>query len=676
MTFRRLLPASAALAAFALAAAAARAAEVTLSSMFGDGMVLQRDVECPMWGRAAPDVAVVARIAGKDVASATADSAGAFKLKLPKLAAPGPYEIDVRCADGSGKTLHDVLAGDVWLCGGQSNMQWRVIDSIGGKEAAADATAHPTIRLFYVPRVASGVPLGQVDAHWMPCTPETVGEFSAVGYFFGRDLSAKLNVPIGLIHSSYGGTPAESWLPIDSLRSLTDQPRVQKTLARADADNRPGAIEDFERRTRQWLDATGRADTGIADAAKDWAGVDLVDEGWKPTPVPGDVSRQGVPNDSIFWLRRHFTLPAEAAGKLLTLELSVVDDFDQTFVDGVVVGHTGVETPEWWNKPRRYAIPADVARAGDNVIAIRIQDLDGRAGLVGNAGQIRVTIPTPSGAPARVVQLAGEWRSAIERAGAGRPPAGDAERPARPESLLRPDNPQFPGGLYNGMIAPIGDAAIRGAIWYQGEANVDRPGEYLPVMRTLIADWRKQFGGDFPFYIVGLANHHAASTQPSQTSEWGGLREAQRQIASGVKGVATTVTIDVGDANDIHPKDKQTVGRRLANVALTRTYAMPQPLSPTLKSATHGDANVVVVTFDHAGRGLATRGETTRSFSLAGEDGVFHWATAAVDGDRATLASADVASPRVVRYAYADNPTPCVFGSDGDPAEPFEATVK
>lgn len=654
-------------------AAALAAADVKLNTLFGDGMVIQRDAPAPIWGTATPAATLEARVGGKSVATAKADAAGKFRLELPAMAAPGPYEIEVR-GDGKPATLRDVLAGDVWLCSGQSNMQWTLFDSKDSAKAIAEATL-PTVRLYQVPRVSRAEPADETGAQWRPCTPQTVPNFSGVAFFFGRKLNRDLNVPIGLIHSSFGGTPAESWTPRATLHKLTDLPALQKILARAEAESQPAALEAYVSEMREWMAAAGHTDAGIDEKARPWAEPDFDDAAWSTLKVPANA-RQSVGLGSVFWLRKTFDVPAELAGKPFTLDLSIIDDFDRTFVNGQPVGATGIDTPTARLRPRSYAVPAGVARAGRNVVAIRVHDIGELAsGLVGNANQIRAFFDAPAGQLPTTIELAGDWRYAVERPGPAT--TGPASRLARPTPPLRPESNQFPSGLYNAMIAPLGDVGLRGVIWYQGESNTTRPKEYAPLLTAMIGAWREQFKKpELPFYLVGLANFGNATDDPNKNTNWGPLRQAQREVARTVPHVATTVTIDVGDPKDIHPRDKLTVGERLALVALADTYGQ-QLVSrgPTLKGATR-EGGRVTLTFDHVGGGLTVRGEKLGSFSVAGADGNFAWADATIDGDRVIVSSPNVAEPTVVRYAYADDPTPTLFNREGLPAEPFEEKVK
>jgi sialate O-acetylesterase len=644
--------------------------------MFTDHMVLQREIECPMSGSVDPSAKVEAFIDGRSVATATADAAGVFKLRLPALREPGPYKIEIRSGSDVA-VLNDVLAGEVWLCSGQSNMEWPLSKAVNGPQEVAEAK-HPHVRLYHVPHVGAGAPLKEIKATWEVCTPATAGRFSAVAYFFARQVNKELNVPIGIIHSSWGGTPAESWTPLPKLKQLTALPLVSAMAANVEASQLPDAAERFDAALLQWMQATNHVDVGVSDEAKAWSRPDFDAADWKPMTMPTDVTRHGVPSGSVTWYRKEIDVPAEQAGKPLTLTLGNIDHFDTTFFNGERVGTTDRTSPRWWATPRRYVVPGGMVKAGPNLIAIRNVHLDGPAGLTGPAAVMRATLSGPASRPATTttttapattraatqpafVPLTGTWQHRIERVYTA-PTGPQPPRPLPPYNL---ESAWTPSALYNGMIAPIGDYAIRGALWYQGESNAVRHAEYEALLAAMIGSWREQFG-------VGLANFREATNDPNLESTWAHLREAQRQVGLKVKNAAVSTTIDIGQANDIHPTNKQDVGRRLALIALEETYGK-QLVSrgPTLRSASF-DGPQVTLAFDYVGAGLEIRGDA-QAFSVAGTDGKFAWAKARVEGDRIIVSSPAVPAPVTVRYAFADNPPATLFNSDGLPAEPFTA---
>jgi sialate O-acetylesterase len=343
--------------------ASSAAAGVRLSGMFSDHMVLQRNASCPLWGTADAGAGVEVSINGKTVAATTADTDGAFRVSLPALSEPGPHRIEVRSGNDV-VALEDVLAGEVWLCSGQSNMELPTTRAVDGQREAAAAT-QPTIRLYQVPRAATTQPAADIRGKWVVATPQTAGAFSAVGYFFGRELNRELNVPVGLIHSSWSGTPAESWTPLPTLMKLTDLPRASAMAANVEASKHPDAAARFDVATRTWMQVTNHVDPGVSEGAKAWADPALdTSRDWKSIALPTDVTKHGVPSGSITWFRKDLVVPAEQAGTDLVLTLGVIDDFDTTFFNGEQVGATDIDTPSWWNAQRRYVVPGRLVKAG------------------------------------------------------------------------------------------------------------------------------------------------------------------------------------------------------------------------------------------------------------------------------------------------------------------------
>jgi sialate O-acetylesterase len=655
------------LAAAAIASACSfAAADITLGSFFNDHMVLQRDHANPIWGTADANAEVTVSVDGQVVDKTKANDKGEFKLKLPAKPADGTTHAILVRSGGDFVAIGDVLIGDVWICSGQSNMQWTLENTKDGAKEIAEATL-PNVRLYYVPRVGAAEPVKKVDAVWTTCTPETAGPFSSVAYFFGKHLNKELNIPIGLIHTSWGGTPAEAWTPLPAIEKLTDLPLVQRGLKRRAAGQTPESKAQYVEEMKVWLKATNRDDQTILPEAAGWANVDVADAAaWKPMKLPVDFVKQGVPTGCV-WFRKEIDLPADAVDKPILLSLGRVDDSDKTYVNGELVGETPQTNDMGWNVPRNYSIPAGKLKAGKNVIAVRAYDTGGVGGIVGPAAQMKLT---PEGG--EPIPLTGEWlyrQESVFKPIEGKEPP----RPAPPVAL---DGQGTASALYNGMIAPLQDYGIKGAIWYQGEANADRYKEYQKLLSTMIGGWRDQFGqGDFPFYIVGLANFMAATEDPNTPSEWAGLREAQRQVGRNVKNAAMTVTIDIGEEKDIHPKNKQDVGKRLALVALEDTYGKKLvSRGPTVDDVEWKDGKVVVE-FKNIGGGLKAVGDKLESFALAGEDGKWFWADAKIDddGDEVILTSPNVPKPTKVHYAWADNPKATLFNSEGLPAEPFEA---
>jgi len=479
-------------------------AGIRLPSVIGDNMVLQQGGQVPIWGWADPcgKITITASWGGKW--EATADANGKWMVKIEPGKAGGPYEMTV--SDGNAITLKNVLVGEVWVCSGQSNMEWPLNQAANGKQEANEAD-WPQIRLFTVGRKISYEPMKNCKGQWKVCDSQTAGSFSAVGYFFGRDLYKQLNVPIGLIHTSWGGTPAESWM--------------SKEYLETDADFRP--------------------------------------------------------------ILRHYEETSAHYPELYKKYLTEKKQFEE--------------------------MAAKLAAEGKPI-------------------------------------------------------------PPKPEEPVGPNHPYSPTGLYNGMILPIVPYGICGAIWYQGETNAWRAFQYRTLFPAMIKNWREAWDEDnFPFLYVQLANFKAVNPEPTE-SDWAELREAQLMTLS-TPNTGMAVIIDIGDANDVHPKNKQDVGKRLALWALAKTYGKDMVYSGPIYRLMEVQGNKAILHFEHVGGGLVAKGELLKGFSIAGADKKFVWADAKIEGDTVVVSSDKVAEPVAVRYGWADNPVCNLYNKAGLPASPF-----
>jgi sialate O-acetylesterase len=629
-------------------------AAVKLPSVFSDNMVLQRDTRTPVWGTAAPKAAIRVTLGGQYTA-ATADADGNWKAELPPQPAGGPFELNV---SGDGEVIvKNVMLGEVWICSGQSNMAFGTGSAVNGAAEVA-AAEYPDIRLFGVPRVAAAKPASDVNARWQPCSPATVRSFSAVGYFFGRELYQKLNVPIGLIDSSWGGTPAQSWTPLPRLAA---EPALQEyaKLAEPVLDmflNRP---DEFKNKIEEWEKANNYVDAGIDQAAKGWEASELPAEGWQDATVPGNWERGLRLNiDGAVWFRRTVEIPTDWAGKDVIVELGRIEDWDTTWANGQKLGETGANIANARGQSRRYTIPATQVKPGKLVLAVRVFNRSANGGFASSPDELKLSA---KGTKPDSLPLAGTWTYRVERS-------------LPPKNLPKPLSPldgHCPGALYNGMIAPLQPYAIRGAIWYQGESNAGKPEQYQTLLPTLITSWRDAWGqGDFSFYIVQLANFMARKPEPGD-SNWAALREAQLKTLA-VPNTGLAVIIDIGDATDIHPRNKQDVGKRLALWALAKDYKQDAVFSGPLYDRMTVEGNKVRIAFKHVGGGLNIQGtEGLKGFAIAGADGKFVWADAAIDGETVLVSSPAVAEPKAVRYGWADNPLCTLYNAAGLPASPF-----
>ncbi len=639
--------------AFAVGLTAASAA-VRLPAIFSSNMVLQRDLKVPVWGWADAGERITVVIGGERH-STRADAQGRWRVKIGPFPAGGPYTLTVTGATNS-VALANVLAGDVWICSGQSNMEWNVGGTRNAAEEIAAAT-FPQIRLFTVPKSIQFTPLAdcQPGGAWVECSPKTVAGFSAVGYFFGRHLFQATGVPVGLINSSWGGTVAEAWTSRETLCPMPDFKPGLDTIAKATSMDLAAAQREFETKQTAWQKAF---DEQLAvGGQKDWSAPGVDDKGWKQAPLPGFWEEHGLPNfDGIVWYRKTVDIPAALAGKELTLSLGPIDDDDVTYVNGTRVGAT-----EGWTVPRIYQVPANLVKAGPLVLAVRVLDKGGGGGFHGTPEVM--TLGT-AGQPA--VALAGPWAYDVVMDMAKIPP-----RPAAPPLL---NNPNQPTVLYNGMLAPLVPFGLRGAIWYQGESNAGRAYQYRTLFPAMISDWRRHWGqGKFPFFFVQLANFMAAKDQPGD-SAWAELREAQSMTLA-LPHTGQAVIIDVGEAADIHPRNKQDVGKRLALAAEATVFGLPVEYSGPVYAGMRVQENVAIVRFTHVGTALRAtdNGVRVKQFAIAGADRKFVWADARIMGpDTIAVSSPQVPKPVAVRYAWADNPEGCdLRSSAGLPASPF-----
>jgi len=620
-----------------------------LHPLFTDNMVLQRDRQDDMWGWTTPGATVTVKIDGS-TSTAVAGTDGKWVAKLPAKKAGGPYTIDI--SGPRTVELKNVLFGDVWICSGQSNMQFGVGNLANASEEIAKSN-HPNIRLFMVPNVTSATPVDLVKGSWSECNPTNIvkdgwGGFSAVGYFFGRDLERDVHVPIGLLETTWGGTPAEAWVSAPALKTMTDYATVDDMVKR-DVDASKHSGEELSTRSDQWVadnDKLSQATPNPSDPAFD-------DSGWKKMSLPGAWEGSGLPDfDGVVWYRRSFDLSKEMITKDIALHLGPIDDRDTTWVNGVLVGHSTS-----YDRPRDYTIPASSLREGKNVIAIRVLDTGGGGGLYGSPDQLSLGLSSGGN-----ISLTGPWSyiasTTLSSMPSNVPGAGGVQLQNTPTML------------YNAMVAPLIPFGVKGAIWYQGEANAGRGEQYQTLLPTLIKDWRSRWGeGDFPFLIVQLANFMQTQSEPTDEA-WARLREAQSMTARNVTNAGEAVTIDIGDAFDIHPKNKQDVGRRLELVALAKTYGQKVEYSGPAFASMDENGQSVTVTFSHAD-GLVAHGDKVQGFAIAGADKKFHWADAKIVGKTVVLSSPSVPSPVAVRYGWANNPVCNLYNGAGLPASPF-----
>lgn len=628
-------------------------ASVRLPAIISDNMVLQQQTKVRIWGSANPGERVIVTLQQKS-SSTIADKDGHWETSLDPLTAGGPFELIVK--GDNLLIVRNVLVGEVWLCSGQSNMEWPLINTVNGAEAVAHAK-YPEIRLFTVAKHTATSPLTDVEGHWVVTTPDEAAHFSAVGYFFGRELQQQLKVPVGLIHSSWGGTPAEAWTSHDALLS---SPELKPILDRYESSLNvsPQTKEAYARAVAQWEEKNLYIDTGNKGEALGYADPAFAASDWSKMDLPQQIESAGLLIDGAIWFRKVLDLPESWAGKELVLSLPPIDDQDVSYFNGTKIGSIGRETPNSYAVPRRYVVPGSLVHSGRNVIAVRVFDWAGEGGF-SREGAMSLG---PSSAES--ISLKGVWDYKVEL----------ALEPKHPDWGTRPEevgvsNQNSPTVLYNAMLAPLVPFAIRGVIWYQGESNAGRAYQYRTLFPTMIRDWRRAWGTVFPFYFVQLPNWRAHKAEPDE-SDWAELREAQAMtLREPQTGMA--IAIDLGDELELHPRNKLDVGRRLAQLALAGTYGQKVTPSGPLFDRYTIDGDKVRIHFKY-GDGLKTiDGGPVKGFAIAGEDRRFVWADARIDGETVIVSSPKISRPVAVRYAWANNPVTNLYNKAGLPASPF-----
>jgi len=618
--------------------------QVRLAKIFGDHMVIQRSQSVPVWGWSSPNEKITVAI-NEQVKQTQADKNGKWQVKLDPQPAGGPYDLKVAGKDSV--VLHDVLVGEVWICSGQSNMEFELSQAMHAADEIRDAN-YPQIRQIKIPRTVSFTPKEDIPSgEWTVCSPATAANYTAVGYFFAREIQKRLHVPVGLINSSWGGTMVETWT---SRGAFEKSPEFKDMIAKLPNTN----IEDLAKQRKLAMDEKVKAlEKAITDSLpeSEWKNPEYNSDAWPKMKEPGlwESANMGLDElDGIVWLRKEVSLAAAEAGGPVVLDLGKIDDNDDTYVNGIKVGST-----KSYAADRQYTVAPGVFKAGKNVIAVRVEDTGGGGGIYGDSAALQLI------AGDHLISLSGDWSFRIARVAAG-------------TSNINPNS--YPTLLYNAMISPLIPYGIRGALWYQGEANADRAYEYRTAFPLLITDWRQHWNqGNFPFYFVQLASFNAANGDPEHGSTWAELREAQTMTLS-LPNTGMAVTTDIGLSDNIHPTDKQDVGKRLAAIALNNIYGNTMQYSGPVYESMTVNGHQIVLTFTHTGSGLAAKDKYgyLRGFAIAGSDHRFHYAKASVSGNKVIVSSDAVPEPLEVRYAWADDAGDAnLYNQEGFPAVPF-----
>ena len=610
-----------------------------VSPIFGDDMILQRGKANTLWGWSDPGDKVEVEIGGSK-ASGVSGPDRRWQVTIQPPHTGGPYTVMV--AGRQTVELHNVMVGDVWLCGGQSNMGLPLRFTRNGEEEVKGAN-YPEIRFFTVATRVAYRHADQLEGKWSVVSPQTADRISAVAYYFARKVQQEIRIPIGLVLDDMGGTPAEAWTSAEALRPLKDFDVPLAELAKLTAAGAP----EYGNFVMHWYDEYDVGQKGH------WSAADFDDSSWKTVEIPGGFSELGVPDTAaLAWFRKEIDLPDPLPAGRAMLHLGIIERMDTAYINGKEVGASA-----WVENPRAYFIHDGVLKPGRNVIAIRVLKTKPDGGFLSKPEDLHLALGDKTSVP-----LAGKWKGQL---------SVDA-RPPHPLPMAFENWPVMPTVLYEGMLKPIAPLAITGAIWYQGEQNSPRGYQYRKILPAMIADWRSLFGqGDFPFYIVGLPAFKQRSATPVDGDEWAETRESQALAAGSVRNSCLAVTIDTGDADNIHSKDKQPVGDRLVLCALARHYGKHVLYSgPTLKSVDR-KAAAIRLHFDHTDGGLVVKGPKLEEIQIAGDDRKWYWADARIQGKTIVVSSTSVPKPKEVRYAWQSNPAATLFNGAGLPAGPF-----
>jgi sialate O-acetylesterase len=650
--------------------------DVTVPTFFSDHAVLQKADKVPVWGKAAPGESVTVNL-DKATATVKAGDDGKWKAILDlHTEGPGPYDLSIQGANQL--TFKDVLVGEVWLCGGQSNMEFPLGAFPVGK-IEVPTSANPLLRRFKVKFNASPTPVEDVQGRWELAGPKTTSQWTAVGYFFGKKIQAEMGSPVGLMEDCVGGTLIETWMSADALAS---DPDLRGGALKSQNDRL--AFDNYGIQYAAWEKQYNREDHPVGNP-QTFAAPTADMTGWTSVTIPGLLGDAGVPNGGAIWIRRTIPVPSDPdvqPNKGLDMTLGDIHDSADVYWEGKKIA-----TCDPTATTHRVGVRFNLVQAPGGVLALRIFCPGPGAAL---------QIGTSAGSnklQANHFQLSGEWQAKVETALPAVDPAALATLPQKPDAVPYPPQ-NVAGYLWNGMINPVVSYGIRGVIWYQGEGNWNHGYQYHSEFPELIKDWRDKWGeGDFPFYFCQIANCQVPATKPGN-DDAAELREGQdRGLSQPNTGEA--ILIDIGEEGNIHPADKPDVGDRLARLALANTYGKKDVVSagPTFDSfAIEGDK--VRVHFKHTDGGLiakpmpatyqplstdpATKPLVRNSpdsqlegFAICGEDRKWSWANATIDGDSVVVSSPDVSKPTAVRYAWAYYPWVNLYNGAGLPAGPF-----
>lgn len=612
-------------------------AKITLPNLMSDNMLIQRDkpIEVRGWADKNEKISV---IFNGQTQNTKADKSGKWQVAFKPMPFGGPYEMTIRGKENT-VVVKNILIGDLWVCSGQSNMELSVAHVKNSDEEIQNAN-YQNIRSFQVRRTLSATPKEDLIGEWTICSPETVGRYTAVGYFFARKLHEKTGIPIGIVNASWGGTNIEGWINEDAYNKLPARFIKEKEKDLAD-------IVESNMINQSKYEYALNHDPGMEE---EWFNPTTDISSWGTHDVPKVWSGELKNVDGNVWFRYDLNLKKEDLGKKAILHLGMIDNNDITWVNGIRIGRTwgiGVN--------RNYEIKKGLLREGKNTIVIQVNDYGNDGGIYGDANGVYLQLGNNK------YDMTGSWKYKI----------GVSNLQFNNYRTLLHN--EYPSLLYNGMLSPIMQRSqIKGVIWYQGENNVSNADDYRTLFPQLINGWREQQGEEFPFYWVQLANYMKKDEIPNE-STWAKVREAQTLTLS-LPHTGQAVITDIGEENDIHPRNKQDVGLRLARIALNKDYEFKDIVcsSPTFQSMKMEGSNVII-SFDNIASGLIVKNKYgyIEGFAIAGADHKFYFAKAHLTGDKVVVSCDKVKNPVAVRYSWANNPDVNLYNSAGLPATPF-----
>ena len=633
-----------------------------LTSLFSDHMVLQQKSNVKFWGTDKPNNEITISTSWENESKTIVDINGHWNVSIGTPSAGGPFKIEIK-SNQHKIVLNDIMIGEVWLASGQSNMEmtlmgWPPNDIINNADEEIAKSSNSKIRMFNVEKQISINPLDDVKGSWKVSSPEETKNFSASAYFFAKELFKKLQVPIGIINSSWGGTPAESWTSKKTIDTFNEFKSVTQSIN----------TSDLFKNELKWFSQFKAI--GIPTTDEQWINLNLLDNliveksyndsDWEEIQLPGRYDNQinGGEFNGAVWFRKNIVIDNLDSDYILTI--GAVDDMDETYVNGHKIG--GLIGMGFWNKKREFKIPKSILKKGNNTIAVRAIDAEGVGEIIGPMTLSNNNIKVSLNGNWKYKLIAEIYNNKFYLYG-----INNIDFNSRIKTIKL--NSGVPTVLYNGMINPLVPYTIKGVIWYQGESNVGRADQYENLFPAMIRDWREKWNYDFPFYYVQIAPYQYNINKDSLLDQSQELREAQRNSLK-TKNTGMVVTMDIGNFNNIHPSNKQDIGSRLARLALSNNYSINIVPSGPIFNGLKVIGSKLILEFENPGSRLISKGDLL-GFEIAGADKKYVFANATIINNQVELYSDKIKNPLYARYAWKDKAVPSLFNLEGLPASSF-----